>query len=55
LWQRVGCGSKNLFRDDFRRIAMPVVLVQVLFRLWCCLNLSQGLKPPIFFAPESPD
>jgi hypothetical protein len=23
----------NLFRDDFRRIAMPVVLVQVLIQL----------------------
>jgi hypothetical protein len=43
----------NLFRDDFRRIAMPVILVQVLFFFDCgvaCL-LSQGLKPPYLFSP----
>jgi hypothetical protein len=43
---------RNLFRDDFRRIAMPVILVQVFF-FDCgvaCL-LSQGLKPPYLFSP----
>jgi len=26
----------NLFRDDFRRIAMPWFWCWCLFRLWCC-------------------
>ena len=38
----------NLFRDDFRRIAMPVVLVQVLvFDCDVASGQSSGLKPRI--------
>jgi hypothetical protein len=43
---------QNLFRDDFRRIAMPVVLVLVLvFDCGVACFLSRGLKPSLFLWP----
>src|ERR1019366_6883970 len=41
-----GLRLPNLFRDDFRRIAMPVVLVQVLIFDCGVAVFLPGLKPP---------
>jgi hypothetical protein len=43
--QRVGCGSVNLFHDDFRRIAMPLVLVLVLISIVVLLEAEGARKP----------
>jgi hypothetical protein len=42
--QRVGCGSVNLFRDDFRRIAMPLLLLLVPISIVVLLE-ADGEKP----------
>jgi hypothetical protein len=43
--QRVGCGSVNLFHDDFRRIAMPLVLVLVPISIVVLLEAEGARKP----------
>jgi hypothetical protein len=48
--QRVGCGSVNLFRDDFRRIAMPLLLVPVLISV----VVLPGLYFDLFSVPPPP-
>jgi len=42
--QRVGCGSVNLFRDDFRRIAMPLLLLLVPISIVVLLEVEGGMK-----------
>jgi hypothetical protein len=51
LWQR-RLRVKNLFRDDSRRIAMPVVLVLVLvFDCGVACFFASGAKAPLISLP----